>query len=195
MLVNRMPSMAAILIEPPAGEPLSLLDAKNYLRVEHDADDALIASQISAARIEVEARTRRALMTQTWRVVLDRWPASGVIASPVSPLREVVAARVRERAGDAEALDTDMFVVNAASSPGLIAFDAGRVVQPSQEIAGIEIDFEAGYGAAADVPPPLVQAIRLLLARAYEYRGQGERNEAMPEGIAALLAPYRVVSL
>lgn len=32
--------MAAILIEPPAGEPLTLFDAKNYLRVEHDADDA-----------------------------------------------------------------------------------------------------------------------------------------------------------
>lgn len=187
--------MVAILIEPPAGEPLSLAEAKKYLRVEHDADDTLIASMISAARIQVESRTRRALMTQTWRIVLDRWPPSASIVSPVSPLREVVAARVRDEAGDAQALDTDIFIANTASAPGLIAFDAGRVLQPGRQTAGVEIDIEAGYGAAADVPPPLVQAIRLLLARAYEYRGEGSRNDLMPEGIAELLAPYRVVSL
>lgn len=187
--------MAAILIDAPASEPLSLVEAKNYLRIGHDADDALIASLISAARVQVETYTRRALITQTWRIVIDRWPSSGVIASPVSPLREVTAARVRGTTGEPEELDPDIFMPNTASSPGLIVFDAGRVLQPAQEVAGIEIDIEAGYGAAADVPPPLVQAIRLLLARAYEYRERSEEQGAMPEGIAALLAPYRVMSL
>ena len=187
--------MAAILIEAPASEPLSLAEAKNYLRVEHNADDALIASQISAARIQVESRTRRALLTQTWRIVLDRWPQSGVVVSPLSPLREVVAARVRDETGEAQALDTDIFIPKTASAPGLIAFDASRVIHPLQDIAGIEIDFEAGYGAAADVPASLVQAIRLLVARAYEYRERSDKSDAMPEGIAELLAPYRVLSL
>lgn len=187
--------MAAILIEPPAGEPLSLLDAKNYLRVAHDADDALISSMISAARMQVESRTRRALMAQTWRIVLDRWPPSGSIVSPVSPLREIVAARVRDETGEAQALDTDIFISNAASSPGRIAFDGGRVIEPGKRTAGIEIDVEAGYGAAVDVPAPLVQAVRLLLARAYEYRGDTGREEGIPDGVTELIAPYRVVSL
>jgi uncharacterized phiE125 gp8 family phage protein len=65
--------MAAILLDPPASEPLSLAEAKNYLRVEHGADDALIAAMIAAARIQVESLTRRALVTQSWRIVLDRW--------------------------------------------------------------------------------------------------------------------------
>ncbi len=187
--------MAAILIEPPAGEPLSLSEAKNYLRVGHDTEDALIASLIASARMQAESRTRRALMTQTWRIVLDRWPSSSVIVSPVSPLREVVAARVRDQAGEFVALDADIFIANTASAPGLIWFDAGRVTQPGQAAAGIEIDIECGYGAAADVPAPLVQAMRLLLARAYEYRGHEEKAGFLPEGIAALLAPFRVVSL
>jgi uncharacterized phiE125 gp8 family phage protein len=187
--------MAAILIEAPASEPISLADANNYLRVQHDADDALIASMISSARSQVESRTRRALMTQSWRIVLDRWPSSGAVASPVSPLREIVAARVRDETGEPQALDTDIFIPNTASSSGLIAFDASRVIHPIPNLAGIEIDIEAGYGAAADIPAPLVQAIRLLLARAYEYRGQGERIDTLPDGIAELLAPYRVVSL
>lgn len=187
--------MAAILIEPPADEPLSLAEAKNYLRVEHAADDALIQSMIAAARIQVEARTRRALLAQTWRMVLDRWPASGAIASPASPLREVVAARVYDQAGEAQALNPEIFILNRAVAPGLIAFDAGRVIHPRRTVAGIELDIEAGYGAAADVPAPLLQAMRLLLARAYEYRGEDDKNDPLPEGIAALLAPYRLVSL
>lgn len=187
--------MAAILLEPPASEPLSLFDAKTYLRVDHEDEDDLIAAMIAAARMQVEAQTRRALITQQWRVVLDRWPSSGVIASPVSPLREVLAVRLRDPAGETQALDADIFIVNPASSPGMIAFDAGRVVHPAKPFAGIEIDIEAGYGEAADVPAPLVQAIRLLLARAYEYRSSEHKDDAMPAGIAALLAPYRVVSL
>jgi len=187
--------MAAILIEPPESEPLSLSEAKNYLRVGHEADDALILSMIAAARLQVEAHTRRALLTQTWRVVLDRWPTAGVIASPVSPLREVVAARVKDGAGESQELDLDCFIANAASAPGVIAFDARRVTQPLALSAGIEIDIEAGYGAPADVPAPLVQAVRLLLVRAYEYRGEDRGGGAIPDGIAGLLAPFRVVSL
>lgn len=187
--------MAAVLIVPPAGEPLSLLEAKNYLRVDHEADDALIASMIAASRVQVEMRTRRALMTQTWRIVLDRWPASGKIVSPVSPLREVIAARVRNASGEELTLDPDIFMPNTARSPALISFDATRVTHTEQMSSGIEIDIEAGYGAANVVPSPLLQAIRLLLARAYEYRGEGDRNTPLPEGIADLIAPYRVVSL
>lgn len=187
--------MVAILIEPPESEPLSLFEAKNYLRVAHEADDALIASMIAAARIQVESRTRRALISQTWRILLDRWPSSGMIVSPLSPLREVMAARVRNGAGEAQEIDAEVFLINGASSPGLIAFDAGRVLHPEQAVGGIEIDILAGYGAASDVPAPLLQAIRLLLARAYEYRGESGRSEIFPDGVAALIAPYRVVSL
>lgn len=184
--------MPAILIEPPAAEPLSLNEAKTYLRVDHSGEDALIQSLIGAARIEVEARTRRALVTQSWRIVLDGWPSIARIASPVLPLRAVIAARVRDANGDAETLDPEIFIADIAAS--VIAFDAGRVVEPGQMAAGIEIDIEVGYGAAADVPPPLVQAVRLLLARAYEYRDRAERD-AMPEAIAETLARYRVVPL
>ncbi len=33
--------MAAILIGSPASEPLSLAEAKNYLRVQHERDDTM----------------------------------------------------------------------------------------------------------------------------------------------------------
>ena len=57
----------------PAAEPLSLADAKVFLRVEHDADDAIITSLIASARNHVEALTCCGLITQTWRIALQRW--------------------------------------------------------------------------------------------------------------------------
>jgi uncharacterized phage protein (predicted DNA packaging) len=38
-------------------EPITLIDAKHFLRVEHDDDDTLINALIATARLQVEART------------------------------------------------------------------------------------------------------------------------------------------
>lgn len=43
--------MPAILILPPAAEPLSLAEAKAWLRISHDDEDALVQSLLSSARI------------------------------------------------------------------------------------------------------------------------------------------------
>ena len=188
--------MAAVLLVPPAREPLTLADAKAYLRVEHDDDDDLVATLTSSARAEVEARTRRALLTQRWRVVLDAWPADGRIVVNPSPVREVVAARGYDESGRPAALDTQIFVVDPAAAPGIVSLPPWAAPMPGRMAAGIEIDIECGYGdTAADVPPPLVEAVRLLLAHAYEHRGLSGPADAAPARIAGLVAPFRAVTL
>lgn len=186
--------MAAILIEPPATEPITLAEAKAFLRVEHDDDDNLVSALIVGARREVEAAIRRVLITQTWRIVLDRWPSSARIVSPVNPLASLVAARVKAADGAPAELDPASFTLDTASVPGVIAFERANVAEPGRTLAGIELDVVAGYGTAAAVPEPLRQATQLLIARYYEHRDRIETDE-LPATVAALLAPYRVVSL
>ena len=55
----------------PTAEPVTLEDAKAHLIVEHDEDDYLIASMISAARKHIEARCNRVLVRQKWRLYMD----------------------------------------------------------------------------------------------------------------------------
>jgi uncharacterized phiE125 gp8 family phage protein len=189
--------MSAILLIPPSAEPWTLAEVKDFLRVEHGDDDAIIAALTAAARGRVEAMTRRALLVQRWRFVLDRWPGNGRLDPHMGPLRSVIAARVFDAANNAHSIDIETFVVDAAAD--IIASPCWALPQPGRTTAGIELDVELGYGAlATDVPDALRHAIRMLVAHWYENRGLvaiGATVAVLPAGLDALVAPYRVLSL
>ena len=181
--------MPLILLGEPEEEPLSLDDAKLFLRVSHTADDALIADLIRTARKHVETVTGKRLVTQIWRLVLDQWPDGGMLNLPLAPVSAIDAARLRAPDGAETAIDTSAWLLDA-SSARLKITERPPVLRP---FAGIEIDLEAGYGVAADVPPGFVQAIRLLVAHWYEHRASAspQGKDALPLAVAALIAPER----
>ena len=189
--------MSITLLIPPEIEPLSLNEAKNFLRVEHDEDDILIATLVSAARNHVEAMTRRGLLLQTWRIILDEWPRDGRIRTRLGPLRDVVAARVRDDAGNADDMDTGIFIVDGEA--GVIAAPAFALPAPGRNTRGIELDVTIGFGTAAtDVPAVLRLAVRTLTAHWYDNRALvaiGGSVAMMPLSVHAMVSSYRVLSL
>lgn len=191
--------MPSILLTGPAVEPVTLAEAKLFLRVEHDDDDDLIAALIAGSRIHVEAQTRRALITQTWRLTRDVWPASGRFFVLPVPLVGLVAARVYGADNTAHAIDIGLFTVDKAAAPAMLAFAPGTLPAAGRAAAGIEVDVTTGYGAAGEnVPEPLRHAIRLLVAHWYENRGiavVAHNVAVLPATVAALIAPYQVLSL
>jgi uncharacterized phiE125 gp8 family phage protein len=189
--------MSSILLNGPALEPVTLAEAKAWLRVEHDDDDDAIGALIAGARLHVEARTRRALIAQSWRLVRDRWPANGRIALRPAPVTALDAVRVYDGEDVAHTLDLQGFVLDVAGSA--LAFPPFAPAAPGRSAAGIEIDLTAGYGDVADdVPQPLRQAILMLVAHWYENRGVTAASGAvalLPANVATLIAPYRMVTL
>jgi uncharacterized phiE125 gp8 family phage protein len=189
--------MSFIQTAGPPAEPLSLDEAKAFLRIEHNDDDQVIAALIAGARIHVETQAQLAMMTQSWRVVLDRWPKHGRVAVRPAPLKALTAARVYDFAGNAQPLDTQAFVPDIGAS--MLAFVPWAVPAPTRIAAGIELDVTVGFGdATTDVPEPLRQAVRLLVAHWYENRGlaaAGTQRPAPPASVPALIAPYRMLSL
>lgn len=71
--------MPTQLVTGPAIEPVSLAEAKLHLRVETTMtdDDTLIQALIVAARTTGEQITRRAFISQSWKMVMDQFPAPG----------------------------------------------------------------------------------------------------------------------
>src|SRR5690242_18760477 len=63
-------NMTSYLIAGPGEEPVSLAEAKAFARIDGSDEDALVGALIAAARLHVESLTGRALITQTWRLVL-----------------------------------------------------------------------------------------------------------------------------
>ncbi|HVY20471.1 MAG TPA: head-tail connector protein [Bauldia sp.] len=190
--------MTAALITPPAIEPVLLDDAKAYLRLDADDDDALVTAAITAARVHVEALTRRCLIEQSWRVYLDQWPRRRIVPLVPAPLISVESVTVYDAAGAPHVVDEDDYEVDTVSVPGCLLLSAAVPVA-ARQINGIEIELTAGYGPSSiDVPGPLRQAIMMLVAHWYEHRGvvgHDRAGEIPPHGFDALIAPYRILSL
>jgi uncharacterized phiE125 gp8 family phage protein len=191
--------MALVLTSGPALEPVTVAEAKAHLRVDGTDEDTLIASLILTSRLHVEAGLGLALITQSWRLLLDRWPAEKDLELPLRPLQSIDEVRVLSADGDPTIIAAGNYLADSASVPPRLVRTGVIWPQPGQAANGIEIDFTAGYGdAASDVPAPIRQAVLLLIAHWYERREPiaiGSPETAVPAAIAQLLDPYRVHQL
>lgn len=178
--------MSLQLNSPPATEPVSLDQAKAWLRVESGGDeDALIAALIPAARARAEWHTGQAFVTQGWTLWLDG--TRGIIDVPLAPLQSVASVTLYAPDGSATVLDAGDYAVAGQS-----------VILATPPFAlrarnGIAVAFTAGYGDADAVPAPLCAAILQIVSALYEHRG-GDAVP-IPDNALALLAPYRLVKL
>ncbi|MGL4438321.1 MAG: head-tail connector protein [Bosea sp. (in: a-proteobacteria)] len=189
--------MRPILLTPPAAEPVTLAEAKLYLRIDAIDEDDLIRTLIVAARLLIEAASGRLLLHQTWRLVLDAWPVSGTARLPLAPVSQIVAARVFNAQGMPGIVAASALALETAADPPALWVQAA-VPGPGRAMAGIEIDVLAGFGASATaVPEPFRQAILIMVARWFEQRGDvSQRGDArLPADVLALISPYRRVRI
>ena len=182
--------MIPILINGPAVEPVGLAEMRAHLRVDGPQEDDLIAGLVTAARLMVEAASRRILVAQTWRVVLDRWPSGRIVRLPLSPLIAVTRVAVADGAGDLVDLPVTAADAEAAADPPRIRI-AASAPEPGSDRAGIAIEASFGYGPAPEsVPEPLRLAIKILVARWFENRGDIAGEQSLPADALALLRPF-----
>ena len=189
--------MRPTLIGAPAIEPVSLADAKSWLRTDASDEDDLIQALIVSARMTLEANTRRFFVTQNWRLAFDAWPTAaradgGVnVVIPFAPFCSVDAIRVFGADDVAQIVAPTSYRAPASPESGRVVFSASPAA-PGRVADGVEIDVTVGYGArAADTPEPLRRALLMLVAHWSENRGDAATSGALPPAVAALAAPYR----
>jgi len=188
--------MISYLLAGPAEEPVSLADAKAFLRVDDNAEDGLVTTLASAARLHVESVTGRAMIVQSWRLVLDAWPTERSIALPVGPVNALTAVTVFDLDDEAHELDLEQFSVQAGR---LLLPRAVEGAPALRERLGLEIDYVAGHGEdATGVPADLKQACLVLVGYWFENRDAvivAGSGSVVPAGFDRLVAPYRRVRL
>lgn len=183
----------------PSAEPLSATDIYDQSRIDGTDEAVLLAAYIAAARQHVENVTGRALLTQTWDMYLDDWPANGVIKLPKPPLVSVTHIKYTDSDDTESTFSADYYSVDTNSVPGRIVLDYGES-WPTDTLATnnpITIRFVAGYGAdSTSVPDPILHAMKLLVGSWFENRESllvgpaGLEIMEVPMGFRALLANY-----
>lgn len=143
--------MPITIITPPASEPVTTAELKDFARVDGADEDTLIAALGTAAREFVETATGRALMTQTLELTERCFPST-IIALARPPLQSVTSIKYRDADGVVQTLDSGAYIVDTA----------GGTVEPVTSWPGtgvypdaVQIRYVAGYASASDVPEGL----------------------------------------
>jgi uncharacterized phiE125 gp8 family phage protein len=174
------------LINLPAEEPVSLVEAKQHLRVDFDEDDTLIASLITAARQAAETLTGRQFVTARWKMVLDSFPGPSLMGVPAGqsfslpghavllpkcPVQSVIAINYLDMGGALQTMPASSYTVDAACEPARITPVFGQIWPPTlPQIGSVGVIFDAGYGAASDVPAGIKSWIKLRVGSLYSHR-------------------------
>lgn len=197
------------LVTPPTTEPVSLGEVKGWIKVDTNADDALLQTMISAARESAEKYLKRALITQTQRVTLDLPQANWIdalpdgtydfpitasyadipriIELPYKPLQSVTSIVTYDTANTASTYSASNYFVDTAN--GRVALNS-TASWPSnlRGVNAVAVTYVAGYGTAVNVPAAIKSGIMMHVQKMYDERMVCD----LPPSCMALYDKFRV---
>lgn len=179
----------ATITLPAAAEPITTAEAKAHLRVDHSAEDSLIAGLVSAARAHVEAYCSIRFGTQTIAVKCDHF--DDLARLPDAPVQSITSIAYVDTAGDSQTLSNTVYELR---SDGI---EAGVVLKYDQRWPtprpGSRITVTAVVGFTA-TPADIKQALLLIVGHLHANREAvvtGTIATELPLGVDSLLANHR----
>ena len=178
--------MAIKILVEPDNEPVTLAEAKVWMRVDQSIEDSLINGLIRTARMHIEAIIGRAMITQTIQQTSTAQTNTGIIDLLIAPVQSVLIVAK----------------INADGSENILAVSDYQVDIDNNRIAvgiietgsAFRLEYIAGYGAlASSVPEALRTAILSQTARLFEHR-DGEAV-GISHSVQSLLSPFARVRL
>ena len=197
----------------PTAEPLSLQEVKEYLRVDDATDERVVQPLIIAARQFAEEHMNRALMQQTFTLMLDAvidqdQPLyegmrtapdlnyyKNYIVLPKSPVQSVTSVKTVDDRDTATTMASTKYYVDTQREPARIVLRTGETFPTALRVANaIEVIYVAGYTSAFTIPEPIRLGMLQHIAYMYEHRGDMYEAQGAPTLMKSLYAPYVIHS-
>ena len=191
----------------PAAPAISLDDAKSFLRVDFDDDDANIQRFVNAAIAHLDGSGKerdgilgKALINQSWILEAER-PDRNRIAIEYGPVQTITSVEVMLNSVRTT-WDPANYRLGFRDSAAFVTPIAGQCFpQHDAREDAFKITYVAGFGAAAtSIPPNLIEAMLMHIGHLYENRGAvvvDARGQALtvPFGYDDHIAPHRVIPI
>lgn len=185
---------------------IELIDAKRYMKIEHDKDDQLINTLVKSYSKAIQNWTHLSIISDTFSETFDIVPLQDKIFLNEYPLTSIVAVTNNSVA---MVEDTDYYSNYTTGVLTKAPKDAIDVMDYIKDYwyegyEKVEVTYVAGY-AEGSIPDDIQLATMMLVNRAYYDRGvddivvrsmNGERIEratpvrGFPPGVVTLLDPY-----
>jgi uncharacterized phiE125 gp8 family phage protein len=187
--------------------PVSLIEAKEYLKVSHTDEDSVILRALKSAIEFCENKTGLSFALQTYEYRLDNWPTyPDEITLPRSPVVDVLSVKYLDENGVLQTVVADDWNWERTSDGAVVVlgedFDSPTLQDRKKGV--VRITFQAGFddptqsGSGDDpdlkLPEQAKTAILMLTAHWYEHREAAMGDETYPNVMAAneILSQLRV---
>jgi uncharacterized phiE125 gp8 family phage protein len=190
------------LITAPTSEPVSTSELKSQLRITGTDQDTMLDLLISVARQHVEDYLRVQIMTATWELYLDEFPATGeCIYIQKSPVTAISSIKYLDSSGVEQTWSATEYSCDYNSTPCRIYEAYGYSWPTVRDIRNcIYIRFVAGYAADYKIFQEkfklMKQAILMVAASLYENPTDevtGTQVQQILKSSNALLRPLRSI--
>jgi uncharacterized phiE125 gp8 family phage protein len=175
---------------------IALAEAKLHARMTaaDTTEDAAVASWTKAAQQQVETDTGLKLLTQTYDLVGDAFPAGRrPIVLPFGPLQSVTSIKSYDSATPSvlQTLPASDYIADVSSVPGRIGLEAAATWPTDlREFQPVTVRVIVGYDALTKIPEALLQAVRLAIGW---HSGNREPTLIETQSYDWLIDPYRPV--
>ncbi len=173
--------------------PVLLSEVRDFLKISHTDEDALIASYIRAATGACENFTGRKLIKQQWQLTLNSWD-NEIIQIPLSPILTIDKVEVWNMGTFQEIAASNYLLDNISYQAKILPQTGYQWPVPEIDVAGVKITVSVGFGEGQnDIPHDIRLGLLHWVAAVYD-SGElaGDQSIVMAE---KLWQPYRRLAL
>lgn len=177
---------------------ISTADLKTHLRITFSDDDTYIDSLEKAAVAMIEEFCNIYLLETDLRQYGNKWSDLEILFK--SPMKSTgTSISYRETYGSWTTLAIPNYeAVYDIKPPRIYATPEGEIPTPVDQFQAWRVQYTVGYASAGDIPAPLIQCIKIIVADLYENRQSvivGKIVSEIPKTAQYLMNAYKIQTL